>query len=472
MHQSLYSFIDWFIPEPIRQTDSDRLMARTFVLLHLLGPTMGESVIFFLWQTPAGGTWQLACTQVMVTSFFGVPFLLRAWADLRRPAMCSVHMLVALSLFGSFYFGGISSPFLPWFLIAMALGFFYLSDSVKVVLVGVAVQLLAFFSIRLAYGAFPSLVPVESLKYANLVSIMAALTYITMLSLYYENVMRFNVQAEQDAIEQRNKLDALREAMEAAEGASKRKSIFLAKMSHELRTPLNAVIGYTEMLRDTFEEQKGAKRKMQDLARIHTAGRHLLALVDDVIDLNSIEANRIELVTEPVEVTSLINEVIATASPLVRKRDNRMVLNMPEDLGTLELDALKLRQSILNLLSNAAKFTTKGTIMLTVLRKVTPQGDIMLLEVTDNGIGISAEGLARLFQDFSQAETDTSSKFGGTGLGLALTKRFCEMMGGTVDVRSERGVGTAFTIEIPVGRRSIRQTPSVIDGNISSAAAA
>jgi signal transduction histidine kinase len=243
-------------------------------------------------------------------------------------------------------------------------------------------------------------------------------------------------------------------------------------MSHELRTPLNAVIGYTEMLRDTFEDQKGAKRKMQDLDRIHTAGRHLLALVDDVIDLNSIEANRIELVTEPVEVKSLINEVMATASPLIRKRENRMVLNMPEDLGTLELDALKLRQSILNLLSNAAKFTTKGTIMLTVLRKVSPQGDIMLVEVTDNGIGISAEGLARLFQDFSQAETDTSSKFGGTGLGLALTRRFCEMMGGTVDVRSERGVGTAFTIEIPIGRRSVRQPFPALEAAVPAAVVA
>jgi signal transduction histidine kinase len=252
----------------------------------------------------------------------------------------------------------------------------------------------------------------------------------------------------------------LREAMEAAELASKRKSIFLAKMSHELRTPLNAVIGYTEMLRENFEEQANAGRKMEDLDRIHTAGRHLLALVDDVIDLNSIEANRIELVTQPVEVASLINEVMATASPLIGKRDNRIVVNMPEDLGILDLDALKLRQSILNLLSNAAKFTTKGMIMLTVLRKHTDHGDYMLLEVTDNGIGISPEGLSRLFTDFSQAEADTSSKFGGTGLGLALTKRFCEMMGGTIDVRSERGVGTSFTIEIPISTGATRALPA------------
>ena len=459
MNRAFYNIIDWFIPTAIRETESDRLMARTFVLLHLLGPLMGHSVTYFLWMETGGDNWQFWVTEIMVASFFSIPFILRYWGSLRIAAISSVQMLVCLSLFGSFFFGGISSPFLPWFLIAMVLGFFYLADSIKHVLVGVVVQLIGFFGIRMWFGAFPTILPIESLKYATLLSIVAALAYMTMLTLYYETVMRISVQVEQEAIEQRGKLVALREAMEAAERASKRKSIFLAKMSHELRTPLNAVIGYTEMLRENFEERANAGRKMEDLDRIHTAGRHLLALVDDVIDLNSIEANRIELVTQPVEIASLISEVMATASPLIGKRDNRIIVNMPEDLGIIELDALKLRQSVLNLLSNAAKFTTKGMIMLTVLRKQTTQGDYMLLEVTDNGIGISPEGLSRLFTDFSQAEADTSSKFGGTGLGLALTKRFCEMMGGTIDVRSERGVGTSFTIEIPINYCAVRAHP-------------
>ncbi len=456
MYRPFYSMIDWFIPAAIRETESDRLMTRTFVLLHLLGPLMGHSVTYFLWQTPAGETWQFWCTEAMVASFFLIPFMLRWWGSMRMAAIFSVQMLVALSLFGSFFFGGISSPFLPWFLIAMVLGFFYLSNSIKHVLVGVVIQLVGYFGIRIWLGAFPTILPIESLKIASLLSICAALAAMTLLTLYYAIVMRISVQVEQEAIEQRSKLGALREAMEAAELASKRKSIFLAKMSHELRTQLNAVIGCTKMLRENFEERADAGRKMQDLDRIHTAGRHLLALVDDVIDLNSIEANRIEVVAQPVEVAVLINEVMTTASPLIGKRDNRIVVNMPEDLGILELDALKLRQSILNLLSNAAKFTTKGMILLTVLRKETLRGEILLVEVTDNGIGITPEGLSRLFTDFSQAESDTSSKFGGTGLGLALTKRFCEMMGGTINVRSDRGVGTSFTIEIPINYGVVR----------------
>jgi signal transduction histidine kinase len=452
MHKAIYRFIDWFIPPNIRETESDRLMARTFVFLHLLGPVMGHSVTYFLWQTTAGATWQFWVTEGIVVSFLATPLLLKFFKSLRLAAMVSVQMLVGLSLFGSFVFGGISSPLLPWFLIAMVLGFFYLADSIKSTLLGVAFQLTCFFGARISLGQFPTVLEPEGLKLANTFSILAALTYMTMLTLYYETVMRFRLRLEQETIAQRSKLELLREAMTSAQQASTRKSIFLAKMSHELRTPLNAVIGYAEILRETFAERADSSRKMQDLDRIHAAGRHLLALVNEVIDLSSIEANRVELSTEPVVLKSLIDEVIATASPLIGKRENRMFVNMPEDLGILELDALKVRQSLLNLLSNAAKFTKQGTIILTVLRKVRDGDERLILEVTDNGIGIAAENLRRIFEDFSQAENDTMAKFGGAGLGLALTKRFCEMMTGTIEVRSERGVGTSFTIEIPLIR--------------------
>lgn len=450
MQKPFYRFIDWFIPPQIRETESDRLMARTFVFLHLLGPVMGHSVTYFLSQTSAGGTWQFWVVEAMVVGFLTIPLMLRVGGSLRLAAMVSVQMLVGLSLFGSFVFGGISSPLLPWFLIAMVLGFFYLADSIKPTLAGVALQLICFFGARIVLGEFPNMIEPESLKLANTFSVLAALAYMTMLSLYYETVMRISLSLEQETIDQRGRLELLREAMEAAEGASKRKSIFLAKMSHELRTPLNAVIGYAEILRESFEDKPEASRKMKDLDRIHAAGRHLLALVNDVIDLSSIEANRFELSTQPVNLKELVDEVMSTASPLIRKRDNRMVVNMPEDLGIVELDALKVRQSLLNLLSNAAKFTTKGTIMLTVLRRNNGHGYRLVLEVSDNGIGISADGLQRIFEDFGQAENDTANKFGGVGLGLALTKRFCQMMGGTIDVRSERGIGTSFTIEIPM----------------------
>lgn len=449
MIETINRLIDWFIPPEIKASQTDLPMVRNFVLLHLLGPLMGHSVTAFLWMTLDHDNWQFWVTELSVASFLLVPLMLRAGARMSNVAMFSVQMLVGISLFGSFWFGGISSPLLPWFLIAMVLCFFYLADSIRPALGGIAIQLLTFGIARIAMGEFPRLVDPEQLKLLNAFSLIASMTYMTLLCLFYEAVMRVSLRLEQETIDQRGRVAMLRDAMKSAEQASRRKSIFLAKMSHELRTPLNAVIGYTEMLKETWEDRGEDERKSQDLDRIHSAGRHLLALVNNVIDLSSIEGNKIELSSEPVRVSDLLEDVIATASPLTKKRENRLILNIPEDVGVLMLDALKVRQSLLNLLSNAAKFTTKGMIMLTVIRETSDQGDWLSLEVTDNGIGMTKDGLERIFQNFSQAENDTVSRFGGTGLGLALTKRFTEMMGGNISVRSEFGVGTSFTITIP-----------------------
>src|SRR5688572_16901205 len=230
IQKSILPLLDWFIPPSIRETDSDRLMTRTFVLLHLLGPIMGHSVTFFLWQASPDADWQFWIIEAIVVSFLAIPLLLRVHGSLRFPAMVSVQVLVGLSLFGSFFFGGISSPLLPWFLIAMVLGFFYLADSIKPTLAGVALQLICFFGARLTLGEFPALIEPESLKLVNIFSILAALAYMTLLCLYYETVMRISLNLEQETIDQRGKLEALREAMRAAELASTRKSIFLAKM--------------------------------------------------------------------------------------------------------------------------------------------------------------------------------------------------------------------------------------------------
>jgi signal transduction histidine kinase len=455
MKISINAIVDFFIPPAIRASDAELPLARNFVALHLLGPLMGQSVTAFLWMMLARNSWQFWVTEAVVLSFFLVPFLLRWRGSIRLPAMMSVQGLVGLSLFGSFYFGGISSPLLPWFLIAMMLGFFYLANDLKLVLAGIAAQLAFFIAARIAHGQFPNLLDASSLILPNTFSVLAAVTYMTLLCLFYDRVMRVSMRLEQETIDQRSHVQQLREAMHAAEQASRQKSIFLAKMSHELRTPLNAVIGYSEMLKESWEERGEDERKAKDLDRIHAAGRHLLALVNDVIDLSSIEADRIELSTAPVSVAQLVNDVVDTATPLARKRDNRVVLIMPEDPGVMELDALKLRQSLLNLLSNAAKFTTKGIIMLTVLRNHDEggqdgDGQWLSFEVTDNGIGMRREALQRIFENFGQAENDTVAKFGGTGLGLALTRRFVEMMDGTISVRSEYGVGTSFTIRLPM----------------------
>jgi signal transduction histidine kinase len=265
---------------------------------------------------------------------------------------------------------------------------------------------------------------------------------------------------EEATLRHRTQTQSLRQAMHLAEIASKQKSVFLAKMSHELRTPLNAVIGYSEMLSENLENRPSNSSRAEDLRRINAAGRHLLALVTNVLDLSSIEANRQELTEDIIDINELMRDVVATATPLVSKKENTLTLRMPANIGIIRTDALKLRQSILNLLSNAAKFTSRGRITLTVIKRNQNNNDRLIIEVRDTGIGITQEGLDTLFKAFSQAEGDTAKRFGGTGLGLALTKRFCNLMGGNISVTSQRGEGSSFIIDIPCREVRIEDTKS------------
>jgi signal transduction histidine kinase len=461
MMEVITRVVDYFVPPQARDKGSSYLMVRTFVFLHLFGPALGHSVIVFLYQASDTAGWVFWLLEANLCFFWLMPFLVKRTGELTLPATLSVQALVTLSLFGSFFYGGISSPFLPWILIALLIGFFYLAERPKVLLTGVAAQLLTFIGARIVVGEFPMLVPLESLWLVNLISIVSALIYTTFVALYYENVMRESSELQQEANVQRVKAEELRQAMLRAAEASHQKSIFLAKISHELRTPLNAVIGYSEMLRDEAEERPGWEQKAADLDRINAAGRHLIALVNDVLDLSKIEADDMDLHNEELDLGALVEEVIATAEPLIKKQDNRFTLQMLPQPGTIVADALKLRQSLLNLLSNAAKFTSKGTITLTVMRRQTPNGERVMFEVRDSGIGISDEGLSRLFRNFSQAERDTASRYGGTGLGLALTRRFCESMGGGVEVESQVGIGSSFKIEIPTAPPRKGDTASV-----------
>jgi signal transduction histidine kinase len=251
------------------------------------------------------------------------------------------------------------------------------------------------------------------------------------------------------AIENVRLFDEIQDKSRQLAEASERKSQFLASMSHELRTPLNAIIGLTEMMVSNAA-RFGTEKALEPLRRVNAAGTHLLSLINEVLDLSKIEAGKLELNPEPVNLARLIDEVIGTAGQLAEKNQNRLIVEAQENVGTLNADSMRLKQILLNLLSNACKFTKEGDIALRV-RKVADGRDWVELAVADTGIGLTAEQQAKLFQEFTQADSLTARRYGGTGLGLALSRKLARMMGGDVTVASEPSKGSVFTVRLPGG---------------------
>jgi PAS domain S-box-containing protein len=257
------------------------------------------------------------------------------------------------------------------------------------------------------------------------------------------------VGVQTDVTERKRFEEELRRARDSAEAASRSKSAFLANISHELRTPLNAIIGYSEMLREEAQDIDRPELRA-DLAKIHAAGKHLLALINDVLDLSKIEAGKMDLFLEPFDIAELVREAVSTVEPLAEKGGDSLVLHCPAGLGTMRSDQAKVRQALLNLLSNATKFTEGGTIRVDVSRERVPGGsDWVLFRVADDGIGMTSEQIGKLFRPFTQADSSTTRKYGGTGLGLTITRRYCQMLGGDVTVASTPGRGSTFTIRLP-----------------------
>jgi signal transduction histidine kinase len=440
--------IDWFIPAAAKVERSERGLAQNFVFTHLFGPLLSQSIALFLYLSDPNPGFACWTVIICIWLFWLLPFVYRQTGDLQLSALISVELLAFTSLFGSYYYGGVSSPFLPWLIISLLLGFFYLSERPILVVALFTANILGFCLAYLRWG-FPELVPQEQLATVGWISILSATIYMSWMAIYYANMIATRSDLEREAERHRETAIRLREAKDMADVANRAKSIFLAKMSHELRTPLNAVIGFSEILLEGVELDGKKGHKKVDLQRINSAGKHLLSLVTDVLDLSKIESNLIELKIEKFDLNEMVHEVIANVQPMVAEKGNKLVVKCPSGLGMVSTDQTKLRQAALNLMSNAAKFTENGTIILSVQRRKSQAGDWIEIQVQDSGIGIAQSDIGRLFQNFGQANSATSSKYGGTGLGLALSQKFCALMGGGISATSELSHGSCFSIRVP-----------------------
>jgi signal transduction histidine kinase len=448
--------VNYFIPADIAADRDARNRAHVFLVSHILGPFIGSVVPIALYVLDPAPGYEVAVLAISIVAFWVFPFVLRAGAPYNPLALVSIQNLTFCILWSCYFYGGVTSPTLAWVLVIPLLAFFYLGSSktLRLIVMTMFAANLAIFSCFYLFGySIKNDLPVAAMQGLGLVSTIAASLYVAMMALYYAKIQASQTELEGEMRQHMATASALRLATEEAERAGAAKAEFLAKMSHELRTPLNAVIGYSQILLEDAEDE-GDSQSIADLNKIHSAGQHLLKLVNEVLDLSKIEAGKMELDLAETDLAVLLGEIVQAAMPAARKNGNEISCAIA-DLGTALCDAGKFRNMTGQLLDNAAKFTQNGKIEFVAERLLEGADDELVIQVIDTGIGISPDQISHLFEKFTVADDSSTSKYGGTGLGLALSQKLCKLMGGEIFVESEVGKGSRFTIRIPLqtGRR-------------------
>jgi signal transduction histidine kinase len=447
----LTTAVDWFIPARIGADREMRKQARMFLYSHLFGPIIGNTVPLALYLFNPTPGYDIAVLTLLINAFWIYPFVLRATGRYYLLSVISIENLTVCVLLNCYFYGGLSSPTLPWLLTIPLLAFFYVGPSKTmrtIVLSQLAINLLIFFYLYRAGAPASSGMSVAATQALGLVSTVAAALYVAMMALFYANALASQVELEAEMREHEITAAALRQATDDAQRAGAAKTDFLAKMSHELRTPLNAVIGYSEILLEDAVDENDPDA-IADLKKIHGAGHSLLKLVNEVLDLSKIDAGKMEVFNEFADCANLLHEAARSYRDLALEAGDELTVEAAPGLGAIYTDVMKLNQTLGELLDNSVKHTRGGKITLTGAREAGPQGDEIVICVRDTGKGIAPERFPVLFEQFTVAADVSATKYGGTNLGLSLSKKLCRLLQGDISVESELGAGSCFTIRLP-----------------------
>lgn len=453
--------LDGFTPDAMQLDVDARRRARMFLISHLFGPFFGLAIMALLYTLdPAPGMALLVPTAAIVLFWAFAPAL-RWTGRFTLLALLSVQNLAFIVLFVSYNYGGVSSPFLPWLVAMPLLAFFYLGEEPRlqrVVLGALAADLGVFYFAYWLSGEFPTHVPLSALSAIGVFSTFCAGAYVTGMAVYYARVVASRSELEREVRSHRATAAALRDVKEAAEAANRAKTDFLATMSHELRTPLNAVIGFSEIMGSELHGPLGHESYRSYAKDICDSGKHLLEIINDILDITKAELGTIELAEEVVDCRDLLIATCRLLRPRIDKAGLTLTLSIPDDLPKLRADSRKLKQIVLNLLTNAVKFTPAGGQL--DVSAAADRRSGLTITVRDTGIGIAKADLPRVVQPFVQVDSSLSRRHEGTGLGLPLVVIMMRQHGGALHIDSELGKGTTASATFPPERLASPDAPA------------